>query len=426
MNAIEIENVSKLYKKFAHKRQFQTLKSALLKGNFFQAIHPREAFAALKDVNCTVPQGRMFGIIGSNGSGKSTLLKLIAGISKPTYGRITTHGKISALIELGAGFHPEITGRENIFINGIMLGLSRKSIADKFDEIVKFAELEDFIDQPVKTYSSGMFMRLGFAVAVNVDPDILLVDEVLAVGDEAFAHKCLDKINDFRRRNKTIVLVTHSMGMVKELCDSAMWLKKGQVMKIGDPRMVCGAYLMDVESKEEKDLQEEYQKLAEEISSGRQTANIQQSRWGGGEIQITKVQLLDEHDQEKHVFATGDRMQIKMYVRVRNTVEDFVFGVGIFNTEGICCYGTNTSIEEFQSVECKGTGEVTFSIDHLNLVEGTYFLDVAAHRKDEYPYDYHRHLYTFKVRSVIKDVGIFRPDHRWEFSPNIRVKERVL
>jgi ABC-type polysaccharide/polyol phosphate transport system ATPase subunit len=425
MNAIEIENVSKLYKKFAHKRQFQTLKSALLGGNFFEAINPREAFTALKSVNCTVPKGRMFGIIGSNGSGKSTLLKLIAGISKPTFGKITTHGKISALIELGAGFHPEISGRENIFINGIMLGLSRKSISEKFDEIVRFAELEEFIDQPVKTYSSGMFMRLGFAVAVNVDPDILLVDEVLAVGDEAFSHKCLDKINDFRRRNKTIVLVTHSMSMVKELCDSAMWLKKGEVMKIGDPRMVCGAYLMDVESKEEKDLQAEYQKIAEEISSGNQSTGVQQSRWGGGEIQITKVQLLDEHDQEKHVFTTGDRMQIKMYVRVRETVDDFVFGIGIFNTEGICCYGTNTSIEEFQSVECKGAGEVTFSIDHLNLVEGTYFLDVAAHRKDEYPYDYHRHLYTFKVRSQVKDVGIFRPEHRWEFSPNIRLKERI-
>ena len=427
MNAIEIENVSKYYKKFAHKRQFQTLKSALLKGNFFQSIHPREAFAALHKVNCAVPQGRMFGIIGSNGSGKSTLLKLIAGISKPTYGKITTHGKISALIELGAGFHPEISGRENIFINGIMLGLTRKSITDKFDEIVKFAELEDFIDQPVKTYSSGMFMRLGFAVAVNVDPDILLVDEVLAVGDEAFSHKCLDKINDFRRRNKTIVLVTHSMSMVKELCDSAMWLKKGEVMKIGDPRMVCGAYLMDVESKEERDLQAEYQKLVEDLSSGKQNpdSTVQQSRWGGGEIQITKVQLLDEHDQEKHVFATGDTMQIKMYVRVREAVDDFVFGIGIFNTEGICCYGTNTNIEELQPVECKGNGEVTFSISRLNLVEGTYFLDVAAHRRDEYPYDYHRHLYTFKVRSQIKDVGIFRPEHRWEFSPNIRVKETV-
>jgi ABC-type polysaccharide/polyol phosphate transport system ATPase subunit len=423
MSAVEVRNVTKLYKKFAHKRQFQTLKSALLGGNFFASLNPREAFAALKEVNCTVAKGSMFGIIGSNGSGKSTLLKLIAGISKPTYGQILTNGKISALIELGAGFHPEITGRENIFINGIMLGLSRKSIARKFDEIVRFAELEDFIDQPVKTYSSGMFMRLGFAVAVNVDPDILLIDEVLAVGDEAFAHKCLDKISDFKKRQKTIILVTHSLGMVETLCDSAMWLKKGEVMKIGDPRMVCGAYLMDVEAKEEKDLLAEHQNLTEKLAQNYADPGVRQSRWGGGEIQITKVQLLDAHEQEKHVFSTGEPMQIKLYVHAQETVDDFVFGIGIFNTEGVCVYGTNTHIEELESVEFKGSGEVTFYIDKINLIEGTYFLDVAAHRKDEYPYDYHRHLYTFKIRSRTRDVGIFRPEHRWQFSPNVKLKQ---
>lgn len=423
MNAVEVVNVSKLYKKFAHKRQFQTLKSALLGGNLFESLNPLESFSALKNVNCNIAKGSMFGIIGSNGSGKSTLLKLVAGISKPTYGNITTQGKISALIELGAGFHPEISGRENIFINGIMLGLARKEITKKFDDIVRFAELEEFIDQPVKTYSSGMFMRLGFAVAVNVDPDILVIDEVLAVGDEAFAHKCLDKIGDFKKRKKTMVLVTHSMAMVEKLCDSAMWLKKGEVMKIGDPRMVCGAYLMDVEGKEEKDLQAEYEKMAESLALPQDSnSGIQQSRWGGGEIQITKVQLLDPHEQEKYVFTTGESMQIKLFVRAREAVDDFVFGIGIYNSEGVCCYGTNTHIEEYEPLECKGSGEITFFVDQLNLIEGTYFLDVAAHRRDEYPYDYHRHLHTFKVRSRTKDVGIFRPNHRWEFSPNIRMK----
>ncbi len=423
MNAVEIENVSKLYKRSAHKRQFQTLKSAMLGGNLFETLKPKEAFAALNNVSCTVPKGSMFGIIGSNGSGKSTLLKLIAGISKPTFGKITTQGKISALIELGAGFHPEISGGENIFINGIMLGLSRKSIEQKFDEIVKFAELEEFIDQPVKTYSSGMFMRLGFAVAVNVDPDILLIDEVLAVGDEAFAHKCLDKILDFKKRKKTMILVTHAMSMVETLCDSAIWLKKGQVMKMGDPRMVCGSYLMDVEGKEEKDLQAQHQQLIETLSANAPENEIRQSRWGGGEIQISKVQMLDGQDQEKHIYTTGESMQIKLFLSVRRPVNDFVFGIGIFNTEGICCYGTNTHLEEFEPLECHGAGEVTFNIDQLNLIEGTYYLDVAAHRCDEYPYDYHRHLYTFKVRSRQKDVGIFRPNHRWQFSPNIRFKK---
>lgn len=425
MYSVEIEHVSKLYKKSSNKRHFQTLKSAILGGNLFETLQPREAFTALKDVNCSIPAGSMFGIIGSNGSGKSTLLKLIAGIAKPTYGKIRSYGKISALIELGAGFHPEISGKENIFINGIMLGLSRREIAEKFDEIVRFAELEEFIEQPVKTYSSGMFMRLGFAVAVNVNPDILLVDEVLAVGDEAFAHKCLDKISDFRKRKKTIILVTHSMPMVETLCDSAMWLKKGEVMRIGDPRMVCGSYLIDVEAKEEKDMQAEHEQLVQAmtVSNAAEPADeaSKQSRWGGGEIQITKVQMLDQHEQEKYVYMTGEPMQIKLYTRAREAVKDFVFGIGIFNTEGICCYGTNTNIEDYSPVEFRGSGEVTFHIDQLNLVEGTYYLDVAAHRRDEYPYDYHRHLYTFKVRSRQKDVGIFRPNHRWEFTPNIRV-----
>jgi ABC-type polysaccharide/polyol phosphate transport system ATPase subunit len=422
MNAVEIEGVSKLFKRSSNKRHFQTLKSAILGGNLFETLKPREAFTALKNVRCNIPAGSMFGIIGSNGSGKSTLLKLIAGIAKPTYGSIRTVGKISALIELGAGFHPEISGRENIFINGIMLGLTRKEISAKFDEIVRFAELEDFIEQPVKTYSSGMFMRLGFAVAVNVNPDILLVDEVLAVGDEAFAHKCLDKIGDFKKRKKTIVLVTHSMPMIETLCDSAMWLKKGEMMKIGDPRMVCGAYLMDVEAKEEKEMHAEHERLVLTMAAeSAKDPSSKRSRWGGGEIEITKVQMLDQHEQEKYVYLTGEPMQIKLFVNAREAVKDFVFGIGVFNTDGICCYGTNTHIEEFFPVEFHGTGEVTFFIDSLRLVEGTYFLDVAAHRRDEYPYDYHRHLYTFKIRSRQKDVGIFRPAHHWEFSPNIHL-----
>jgi hypothetical protein len=220
-----------------------------------------------------------------------------------------------------------------------------------------------------------------------------------------------------------MILVTHAMSMVETLCDSAVWLKKGQVMKIGDPRMVCGSYLMDVEGKEEMDLQVQHQHLTEALAAETPQSEIRQSRWGGGEIQISKVQLLDNQDQEKYIYTTGEPMQIKLFVSVKKPVNDFVFGIGIFNTEGICCYGTNTYIEEFEPVECKGSGEVTFKIDQLNLIEGTYYLDVAAHRRDEYPYDYHRHLYTFKVRSRNKDVGIFRPSHNWEFSPNIKLKK---
>src|SRR6516164_2889536 len=240
-SAIEVARASKIYRRFSQRKQFATLKSALLTGSLISSLRPDERFTALNDVSVTVPKGRTLGVIGRNGSGKSTLLKLVAGISKPSSGTVRVDGRVSALIELGAGFHPEISGRENVFINGIMLGLSKREVARRFDEIVDFAELREFIDAPVKTYSSGMYMRLGFAVAINVNPDVLLVDEVLAVGDEGFTHKCLDKFAEFKRRNKTVLLVTHSLGLVERFCDEALWIDHGRVQAEGDPRRVVDA-----------------------------------------------------------------------------------------------------------------------------------------------------------------------------------------
>src|SRR5712671_902506 len=254
MNAIEARDVRKVYRRYSRRKQFATLKSALLSRTLVRDLRPDEAFEALKGVTFDVPAGRSFGIVGRNGSGKSTMLKMIAGIGKPTSGTVRVDGRVSALIELGAGFHPEISGRENVYINGMMLGLSRREIARRFDDIVRFAELDEFIEAPVKTYSSGMYMRLGFAVAINVDPDVLLVDEVLAVGDEGFTHKCLDKFAEFRRHGKTILLVTHSLGLVERFCDEALWLDSGHVRAHGDPRRVIDAYLTDVERSEEKQL----------------------------------------------------------------------------------------------------------------------------------------------------------------------------
>src|SRR5687768_2899976 len=251
-NAIELTNVTKIYRKYARRKQFATLKSALLSGSLIHDLQPDETFPALQGVSFSVPAGRTYAVIGRNGSGKSTALKLVAGITKPTSGTVAVDGRVSALIELGAGFHPEISGRENVFINGIMLGLTKRQIHDRFDDIVDFAELREFIDAPVKTYSSGMYMRLGFAVAIHVEPDVLLVDEVLAVGDEGFTHKCLDKFSEFRRRGKTVLLVTHSLGLVENLCDDAVWLEGGRVQGHGDPKRVVGAYLTAVEEGEQE------------------------------------------------------------------------------------------------------------------------------------------------------------------------------
>ena len=435
-NAIALTNVTKVYRKYARRKQFATLKSALLKGSLIQDLQPDETFPALQGVSFNVPAGCTYGVIGRNGSGKSTALKLVAGITKPTSGTVNVEGRISALIELGAGFHPEISGRENVFINGIMLGLTKREVSKRFDEIVEFAELQQFIDAPVKTYSSGMYMRLGFAVAIHVDPDVLLVDEVLAVGDEGFTHKCLDKFGEFKRRGKTILLVTHSLNLVERFCDEALWLDSGKVRGSGDPKRVVGAYLTDVGRSEEQELARTEARAQESSDSAPESdarnpapaaavddmTRADEGRWGSREIEITGVTFKTAQGETSHIFQTGDPMSIHLAVRAHQPTSDFVFGIGIYSAEGVNCYGTNTHLEEFTSQEAHGDGEVTFRIDGLDLVEGTYKLDVAAHRRDGYPYDYHRLLYTFRVKSRSKEVGIYRPRHEWQFSQNIKLR----
>jgi ABC-type polysaccharide/polyol phosphate transport system ATPase subunit len=437
VNAIELSHVSKVYRRYSRRRQFATLKSALLSGSLIRDLNPDETFAAVQDVSFTLPAGRTLGVIGRNGSGKSTLLKLVAGITKPSTGTLEVRGRISALIELGAGFHPEISGRENVFINGIMLGLSKKEVARRFDEIVEFAELQEFIDAPVKTYSSGMYMRLGFAVAIHVDPDVLLVDEVLAVGDEGFTHKCLDKFAEFKRRGKTILLVTHALGLVERFCDEALWLDAGSMKAMGDPKRVVGAYITDVEVSEEQQLaagDAKAQESATTISPDEPASAVlpdhpvevaanpsdmfraTEGRWGSREIEIVDVALVGPDGERAHVFHSGERLEVRLRLRAPVAIVDFVVGIGIFNAEGVCCYGTNTNIEELTGVQIHGDAEAIFSIESLDLVEGTYKLDVAVHKADGYPYDYHRLLHTFRVKSRTKDVGIYRPKHAWRFS----------
>ena len=240
-NAVIVENVSKRFRRYPT-RGHTTLKEALLKGQLLRMRRDREYVEALKDVSFTVPEGTVLGIIGPNGAGKSTLLRLIAGIYRPTTGRIVVNGRLSALLNLGLGFHPELTGRENIIIGGLAMGLSRHEIMRRLDEIVAFAELEEFIDAPVRTYSSGMYMRLAFSVAVNVDPDVLLLDEVLAVGDAHFAEKSRARMEEFKERGKTILLVTHDLATVESWCHQALWLEEGKVRALGDPHEVVSQY----------------------------------------------------------------------------------------------------------------------------------------------------------------------------------------
>jgi ABC-type polysaccharide/polyol phosphate transport system ATPase subunit len=424
--AVTAKDVSKIYRRFVHKNQFRTLKSALLTGSIIGDLAPDQTFTALDGVSFEVPAGTTFGVIGENGSGKSTLLKLLAGITRPTHGSLQVLGRISALIELGAGFHPEISGRENVAINGIMLGLTRKEVEERFDDIVDFAELREFIDAPVKTYSSGMYMRLGFAVAIHVDPDVLLIDEVLAVGDEGFTRKCLDKIGEFRRRGKTILLVTHSLGLVEKMCDNVLWLRHGKVADQGDPKRVVDAYLTYVAGGEDALLASEHGHSADREQSAAaasEPGTEREGRWGSRDVEIVRVRLLDAHGRERHVFVSGEAVTLSLEVQTSVVVEDFVFGIGIFTADGVSVYGTNTHIEGFTPKRLAGSAEVRLALQDLRLVEGTYLLDVAAHRRDGTPYDYHRGLYSFRVKSHVKDVGVYRPEHRWTFSGEVQLKE---
>jgi ABC-type polysaccharide/polyol phosphate transport system ATPase subunit len=445
MNAIEVRDVRKLYRHYGRRKSFGTLKSAILSGHPFGQLRADDVFAALKGVTFDVAAGETFGIIGRNGSGKSTMLKLIAGIGKPTAGTVRVQGRVSALIELGAGFHPEISGRENVFINGMMLGLSKRDVARRFDDIVRFAELENFIDAPVKTYSSGMYMRLGFAVAIHVDPDVLLVDEVLAVGDEAFTHKCFDKLADLRRRGRTVLLVTHSLDLVTRFCDTALWLDAGVVRAHGDPKRIVDAYLMDVARAENEALGQDTPGSggtpavssvppadasdAADISSsphGRRDEpadmfRADEGRWGTREAEIIAVDLLGPDGLAAHVFQSEEPLTVRLRVRAHRPLTDFVFGVAVFNAEGVCCYGTNTFIDGGQARLLDGEAEVAFHVTKLDLVAGSYRLDVAVHRQNGAPYDYHRLLYPFRVTSQVRDTGVFRPPHRWTLSGGVQV-----
>jgi ABC-type polysaccharide/polyol phosphate transport system ATPase subunit len=411
--AIALRDVSKRFRLYRG-RQVSTVKDLFVRlfvGQRGPGLFSGEELWALRDVTLEIRRGRMVGIIGSNGSGKSTLLKLLGGILKPTAGEIAVHGRVSALIELGAGFHPEFTGRENIYINGVLLGLSRAEIRARFDEIVAFAGLETFIDSPVKTYSSGMYMRLGFAIAVTVDPDVLLIDEVLAVGDEAFQHRCVGKIQEFKARGKTIILVSHDLGSIERLCDEAIWLDGGRLRAQGETRQVVGRYLDHVAREEARALGVEHAEAETLARSGTG------ARWGSRELELTRVHLADRDDRERYLFETGEPCTVHLTFRAHRPVEDPVFGVGIFRKDGVCCYGTNTALEGLAFGKLDGEGGVTMAIERLDLIEGEYFLDVAAHARDGHPYDYHSRLYAFAVRSRVRDTGVARLAHRWHLQP---------
>jgi len=371
--AIVVDDVWKMFRLYDERNQ--SLKAAFMRG---RRARYRE-FDALKGVSFEVAEGSTFGLIGENGSGKSTLLKCIARILRPDRGRVATQGKVSALLELGAGFHPELSGRENVYLNGAILGMSKKQLDARFDSIVEFAGLEEFIESPVKNYSSGMYVRLGFSVAINVDPDILLVDEVLAVGDEAFQRKCSEKFADLKASGKTIVVVSHALGTMRTLCDQLALLEHGSLVEVGEAARVVDDY-MDVVHEDRS-----------QVADGG-------TRWGSGEGQITRIELLDASGHAVTAVRTGDAATFRFHYELNEPIERPVFGMAIHTIDGVHVTGPNTREAGFVPDRLEGKGFVDLHVDPLLLVHGIY--DVSASLVDYsilHTFDFRHRAFRFDV-----------------------------
>ncbi|UCH97361.1 MAG: ABC transporter ATP-binding protein [Candidatus Aminicenantes bacterium] len=415
MKAIEIENISKKFKVY-HNRE-TNLKYVILNILKGKKAKLSSEFWALKDINIDIEKGKTIGFIGRNGSGKSTLLKLVSQILYPDGGTIETHGKISTLIELGAGFHPELTGRENVYINASILGLSRSEVNQRFKEIVHFSGLESFIDNPVKTYSSGMYVRLGFSVAINIDPDILLVDEVLAVGDESFQKKCIKKIQELKKAEKTIVFVSHDLQAVEELCDEVYLLHNGRVVKQGKPVEVISEYHKLLMGSSDLQVREEDTFLQDTAMK----ANSK-NRWGSKEVEITSVVFLDKDGKETDVITTGEKFQVRINYNAHSKIENPVFGIAIYSDTGVHITGPNTKREGFVIESVEGKGFVQYEADSLPLMPGTYLFSAAIYDLSGHQaYDHWEQYWKFHVmesKTVTHRYGLISMPSRWMIEKN--------
>ena len=394
--AIEVSGLSKSFK--LHQERRNSVKERIVRG----AGKSEGLFYALRDVSFEVPRGTTFGLIGHNGSGKSTLLKILAGVYRPTTGDVLVDGRVSALLELGAGFHGELTGRENIHLNGAILGLSRKQIEGSIDNIIDFAGLGEFIDSPVKIYSSGMYVRLGFAIAVTLDPEILIVDEIIAVGDEEFQRKCFDYLFKLRNQGTTIVLVTHSMGLAAELCDSAVWLDHGQVQSIGSAPKVIDAYLGSVNEQE-----------ARARGDMPSAAGTGVSRSGSGPIQVTGVDLLSADGSPAPVLHTGEPLTVRVHYEALEPVRDVAFFLGFVHENGIGIAGTNTRMQYGRIDVEAGRGHVDYALSALPFLPANWRLSTAI-RSHGHTYDHLEKAFPFAVRAVGEvEAGAVRLEGCW-------------
>lgn len=438
-NAIEVRDVTKKFKIFIDKGN--TFKERML----FRKRRKYEYREVLKGISFDVKKGEAIGLVGHNGCGKSTTLKLLTRILYPDTGSVEIKGRVSSLIELGAGFHPDLSGRENIYINASIFGLNRKEIDKRLDDIIAFSELKDYIDNPVRTYSSGMYMRLAFSVAINVDADVLLIDEILAVGDANFQAKCFNKLQEIKAKGTTIVIVSHALGQIEQICERSIWIHEGMIRAEGTPREVHPMYLDYMGQKRQEIAEEEAERQAQkkaeqEATSEEQTQEEQQQsdevtepaesegvkedsveesqeskRWGNGKARITQIELWDSKGKRRSVFETEEDIIIKMKYHVKDTVEDAVFGIGLFRADGVYCYGSNTRIDRLDEFALTQDGELEVVLHNVMLMPGRYSLDLAIESQMGIPVDYYREVLSFEMYAKKDDVGLVRINHEWNF-----------
>ncbi len=425
-NAIEVKDVVKKFKIYFDKGH--TLKEKTL----FRGRRKYEERKVLNGISFEVKKGEAVGLVGSNGCGKSTTLKLLTKIMYPDSGQIEMCGRVSSLIELGAGFHPDMSGRENIYINASIFGLSKKEIDSRMEDIITFSGLRDYLDNPVRTYSSGMYMRLAFSVAINVDADILLIDEILAVGDANFQAKCFDKLREIQFHGTTIVIVAHDTSAIEGFCSKAVWINQGKIAAQGKAGEVVDAYLAFMNGKKIEELhkmeelhehkikdlhkEEKRKKDRKEIKQKEAKTNETEdtNHFGRMDIQIDRAEMINENGEAATIFQTGEYLKINIYYKVIKPLTEYVFGVGIYNLNGETLYGNNTQLDHIRIPHTNNEGCVIFHLKNLPLLSGKYILNVGIVDTDGTPLDFYRNYCTFDVVSKDRSTGYFSIEHSWE------------
>lgn len=405
--SIEVKNIKKKFKVYYDKGK--SLKEKVL----FRNRNRYEVRWVLNGISFNVRKGEAIGLIGHNGCGKSTTLKLLTKIMYPDEGTIDIKGRVSSLIELGAGFHPDMSGRENIYTNASIFGLTKKEIDARLKSIIEFSELEEFLDNPVRTYSSGMYMRLAFSVAINVDADVLLIDEILAVGDVNFQAKCFNKLREIKANGTTIVIVSHSLGQIEQICDRTIWIQDGLIKSEGTPRTVHPEYMDYMGHKRQEIIEKDNNSNVDEKVELKIEELDNDKRWGNGFARIGNVVTYNEKNMQQDVFRTGENIVVKIDYEIIKEIKNAVFGIGIFRSDGLQCYGTNTFIDKLPEFNLVKNGKTIIELKNVQLLPGTYMLDIAIQCDIGIAVDYFREAHKIEVYSAIEDIGVMRLEHEW-------------